>query len=363
MSTHGFKISAIPLALLCLLSMAWILLSDDASGNLRMPKEIEGSASVEEQRHLLANLGEFSDPKSVVARSTNLETDIVPEMQQYAIFLISFGEEAAESTYVERCVLSARRRGAWQGAIVVLTDAPKERYEGFFDENVFIVHPKKEHFLPEGYFDYGEMNYKRFKTYIIDYVKAVPELDKVEWIYYIDIDVLFGAPFIELAYVLESRYNLNDIPEHLSKLYFFENAWDKFILQGGFFVLHRRNSKFCLDAWRQEIDNLPHWKFDQMALNQIFENHKENKEMRCHLITMERDNYMIEYPTSDEEVQALMDAPRLPNLIHIRNTYTAVHYTEGLREDFIAKVLELTEEEKKDSEFTKTTHFGASADE
>eukprot|EP00984_Skeletonema_dohrnii_P013565 scaffold5612_cov108-Skeletonema_dohrnii-CCMP3373.AAC.3 len=49
--------------------------------------------------------------------------------ETHAIFLISFGEQAADSTLVERCVLSLRRRGQWTGYIVLLTDAPPSRYE------------------------------------------------------------------------------------------------------------------------------------------------------------------------------------------------------------------------------------------
>lgn len=61
-----------------------------------------------------------------------------------AIALISFGKEAAESTLLERCVLSIRRRGAFDGPVVVLTDAPRERYDGVLDDNVTVLNVKRE---------------------------------------------------------------------------------------------------------------------------------------------------------------------------------------------------------------------------
>ena len=54
--------------------------------------------------------------------------------ESHAIFLISFGQKAAESTLVERCILSLRRRGQWKGYIVLLTDAAPSRYENVWNE-------------------------------------------------------------------------------------------------------------------------------------------------------------------------------------------------------------------------------------
>ena len=72
-----------------------------------------------------------------------------------AIAMISFGESAAESTLLERAILSVRRRGAFKGYVFVITDAPAERYEGVFDDNVIVVRSKDDD-MKFGYFDYGE---------------------------------------------------------------------------------------------------------------------------------------------------------------------------------------------------------------
>lgn len=36
------------------------------------------------------------------------------------------------------------------------------------------------------------MKYRRFKTLILEYIDNIPELESVEWVYYLDIDVIMG---------------------------------------------------------------------------------------------------------------------------------------------------------------------------
>ncbi len=53
-------------------------------------------------------------------------------------------------------VLSIRRRGEFSGPVIVLTDAPLERYTGVFDENVVVMNHVRKH-LKLNYFKYGEI--------------------------------------------------------------------------------------------------------------------------------------------------------------------------------------------------------------
>lgn len=76
-----------------------------------------------------------------------------------AIALISFGEAAAKSTLAERAVLSIRRRGEFDGKVVLITDAPKERYDGVFDENVIVMESKDED-MKIGYFYDGMLSFE-----------------------------------------------------------------------------------------------------------------------------------------------------------------------------------------------------------
>ncbi len=72
-----------------------------------------------------------------------------------AIALISFGEAASESTLLERCILSIRRRGKFNGQVIVITDAPKDRYAGEFDENVTVLQAEEDD-IRYGYYSDGE---------------------------------------------------------------------------------------------------------------------------------------------------------------------------------------------------------------
>eukprot|EP00956_Cyclotella_meneghiniana_P022557 scaffold42810_cov40-Cyclotella_meneghiniana.AAC.1 len=83
----------------------------------------------------------YSDAENGGAEDEGKPTQDLPPVsnhtidKSHVIFLISFGEEAEASTLVERCVLSLRRRGQYSGYIIVLTDAPPERYAHVWDDN------------------------------------------------------------------------------------------------------------------------------------------------------------------------------------------------------------------------------------
>lgn len=98
-------------------------------------------------RRLLRELGEVKQGQLIAGTDT--------DEQERAIFLISFGNDAAASTMVERCILSIRRRGDFHGPVVLLTDAPLERYQGIFDDDVFVLNPKDEDYITD-YFTHGE---------------------------------------------------------------------------------------------------------------------------------------------------------------------------------------------------------------
>ena len=110
---------------------------------------------------------------------------------QRAIFLISMGRQAAESKIVERFLMSTRRRGSWKGHVVLLTDAPHDRYRHLQhqDDHFIVMHPRPEHF---NWNTKKDMPYKRFKTYVLDYIDSEPRLDSVRLVYYLDVDIIVG---------------------------------------------------------------------------------------------------------------------------------------------------------------------------
>lgn len=111
-----------------------------------------------------ASVGPVNDPQSHLSDAE--------DQTQRAIMLISFGKSAAEGTLLERCILSIRRRGHFQDAIVVITDAPEDRYKGEFDENVFVVKANEDDILYD-HFKAAGQKYKRFKTLLIDYFNGL----------------------------------------------------------------------------------------------------------------------------------------------------------------------------------------------
>ncbi len=60
--------------------------------------------------------------------------------------MISFGESALHNPLLERAVLSIRRRGKFDGPVMVITDADLRMYKDVFDEKVYFVNAKEKDF-------------------------------------------------------------------------------------------------------------------------------------------------------------------------------------------------------------------------
>jgi len=273
----------------------------------------------------------------------------------HAVFLISFGEEAADSTLVERCILSLRRRGAWDGYIVLLTDAPPDRYQNEWDDNVIIMHPEEEHLKTANgaHLQFtGEntsLKSKRFKTFIIDYMDSDERLDEVKLIYYLDIDIMAGDDMDDLFSELENKYAVSQEERQqgsLSKLYFFTPLSKEWPLQGGTFIVERQSSGHCLELWRIEIDKmtLSGRGRDQDALRTIHQRIESKEETKCELVRMKNEHY-ITFPTP-RTFQKLIKQTWYPSLIHISNSVFAKWIDEELQNNYIHKVLQLSEVER-----------------
>lgn len=274
----------------------------------------------------------------------------------HAIFLISFGEEASESTLVERCVLSLRRRGAWTGYIVVLTDASPERYEGEWDDNVIVMHPLEEHLKLENGMalefteDNTSLKSKRFKTFVTEYMDLDARLDPVELIYYLDIDIMAGDSVMDMFGAIEGKYAVSRDArsDDASRLYFFTPLSKEWPLQGGTYIVERRNSQHCLELWRREIDamTVSGRGRDQDALRTVYRRIESGEESRCQLVRMDNENH-ISFPTPrtfDKLARSTSDD--YPSLVHISNTVFAKWIDEKKQNKFIHELLELTDEEK-----------------
>jgi len=209
------------------------------------------------------------------------------------VFLISMGEEAQKSKMVERFVWSARNRGEWQGYIVLLTDAPIDRYAGF-SHRFLVMNPKPGH-LDTRFKE--DMPYKRFKTMLIDYIDEDDRLKNVRLIYYLDVDNIIGNSLPNMFRDLEIKYNIPGKSEwlhNIPRVWFFANKYANKSVQGGQFVVDRYSSKDCLLAWRAIIDANVSEPKDQPALHQIRGN---GRNQDCQIVTM-LSHYYISYPVN-----------------------------------------------------------------
>ena len=278
----------------------------------------------------------------------------------HAVFLISFGREAAESTLVERCILSLRRRGAWDGYIVLLTDAPPERYQNEWEDNVIVMHPLDDHLnaadgTPLKFTrDNTSLKPKRFKTFMIDYIDMDKRLDSVELIYYLDIDIMAGDAMSEFFAEIERKYDVSSLFGGPSKLYFFTPLSNEWPLQGGTFIVKRKSSRYCLELWRKEIDDMTisGRGRDQDGLRNIYDRIQIGQESRCQLVRMENEHFIV-FPTP-RTWNKLIRQSSFPSLIHISNSVFAKWIDEEEQTKYIGEVLQLTEEEKQSGKYGKT---------
>ncbi len=248
-----------------------------------------------------------------------------------AIVAISFGEEAAKSTIVERFVWSARHRGEFSGWIVLLTDAQPTRYYSIsnWTDNFVVLHPDVDHFSKRH--NHAEMMRKRFKTYVLQYIDLDSRLDAVKLVYYLDIDIVFGSPLYRLFDGLEEKHQIgrghHELKEPARMWMFRGNRnWS---IQGGQMILDRYTSRPCLDRWRYHMDHNLLERKDQVFLNLMMEEQQVGEEsLQCRIVPMEQGQF-IEFPEKREMV-AIANAMKssvnqtsghvYSPLVHIRNT-------------------------------------------
>ena len=275
------------------------------------------------------------------------------------IFLISMGEQAKESKLVERFVWSARHRGKWNGYILLLTDAPMERYEGF-SNRLLIMNPAPGD-LDRRFKD--DMPYKRFKTMIIDYIDKDKRLDNVELIYYLDVDNIVGNSLPKMFQDLETKYNIPSSSSNsasnngkwlrtIPRMWFFANKYTHLSVQGGQFIVDRYSSGPCLQAWRDKIDANVSEPKDQPALHKIRGN---GRNQDCQIITMLPKSHLY-FPansTIHRDAERILAGQTLnyPTLVHIKNSCNTTASID-------AKVEELyVQDIVRNEEFSKKIHI------
>lgn len=274
------------------------------------------------------------------------------------IFLISMGEQAKESKLVERFVWSARHRGEWNGYILLLTDAPLERYQDF-SKRLLVMNPAPGD-LDKRFKD--DMPYKRFKTMIIDYIDKDKRLDDVELIYYLDVDNIVGNSLPNMFHDLETKYNVpssssssSSNPKWLRsipRIWFFANKYTHLSVQGGQFIVDRYSSGPCLQAWRDKIDANVSEPKDQPALHKIRGN---GRNQDCQIVTMlpKSHIYFPSNSTIHRDAKRIQEGKKLTyqTLVHIKNSCnTTASIDARVEELYVQDIV-------RNQEFSKKIHI------
>lgn len=266
-----------------------------------------------------------------------------------AIALLSMGPAAAKSTLLERCIISIRKRGQFLGTIFVLTDAPLQRYETFTsqDPNFIVLQPKLNDWNWELRRD---MPYKRFKTYLLEYLHRDSRLSSTRLVYYLDIDIVIGQPLFPWFEHVERKYldgpaasNQPNISRSAVMIFFDGNISP---LQGGQFLVQKGRSEGCLTRWRFHMDNNPTEHKDQPSLTLMWkEQHSPQhfSSVNCTLLRMPQEPYLRFISTKEMSrwVGAKHDTD-FTTLMHIKNTQHASTIPDAMQKEFFQNLLELS---------------------
>lgn len=305
---------------------------------------------------------------SMQRRSPRIRTDVFDthyEENHRAIFLISMGKQAQESKIVERFVWSANNRGKWNSWVVLLTDAPSSRYVNVSD-NLIVMQPRSEHFNTSFAED---MPYKRFKTYIMEYLDMDPRLNSVRLVYYLDVDIVTIQPLLPMMIELESKHGIADRSEEptssVSKAWFFEGNYKKTPVQGGQMILQRNGSKPCLKRWRSLIDANPSQPKDQPYLLRMM----KEPNQQCTIQIMPQEHYIRfpsntsmlkwigKYPVPWYKPNLKREDPVVPTMIHIKNSGKVGNVSASVEALFLQDILQLSPQEESDLAIGKKMHF------
>lgn len=273
-----------------------------------------------------------------------------------AIFIISMGQEAAKTNLVERFVYSARTLGDYAGCILLLTDAPAGRYDNLLqgtnitNENFIVMSPQPAHYRTD--FKQKDMVFKRFKTYVLDYVAADPRLKDVQLVYYLDVDIVVIQPMVHFFEGLEQSYRIGDVADetdNMSTIWMFEGNAERVKIQGGQMILDIHRSAGCLSKWRKLIDKSWKTRKDQFPLMQMWKDQQVSQgSSSCKIVRMAQDRY-ISFPSKQEvdahvsEILSNSSAPKKLNdttLVHIKNTGSAGNdVNQTFHEIFVRDIL------------------------
>jgi len=260
----------------------------------------------------------------------------------FAIALIALGDVTAKSVHVvERCVQSIRRRGLYLGTIVVVTDAPRSRFQSLADADSGMQIIRVES-RPNG------MLSKRYKTELLDLLDGKKALEKVQLLLYMDVDIVIAEPLQPFIGYAQSMATLLDQPSNFlqpSYMLMFEEQgaaperkFGNTVFHGGVLGLHRTKSRTCLREWQHLFDDRERFPDrDQKALYYMLYINETLRE-RCQVTRLDHRPYLLMPSRKDFE------AGQTASFVHVTNGYRAEKIGDALQADYY-RCMALVDEE------------------
>eukprot|EP00977_Amphora_coffeiformis_P015463 scaffold4511_cov171-Amphora_coffeaeformis.AAC.29 len=283
-----------------------------------------------------------SSPTTIDDNSFDLESF---QEDTTVIAMISFGN-ATRQNHVQRCLRSIRARGQWKGRVVVLTDAPQNYQDLVLQDPLLqILTPREQDWQEMPVLPSEKLKYKRFKTFLIDYMAEDPRLHNVGHILYLDVDVIVGkpiSPWIKETWKRtwsKSSYE----PREMSFMYMFGDMNGGKTAHSGVILLHSKLSNGCLHTWRKKLDKVGMTKKsrDQYMLRMM---RREGPEKTgCAITTWTKTDKDLLFPMPNDFEQRTV-----AQFVHITNTYHAGQTDAQTQRAYLEEVLNLTDKERQD---------------
>ena len=275
-------------------------------------------------------------------------TDALFDIEEFnedttVIAMISFGN-ATMQNHVQRCLRSVRARGQWNGRVVIITDSP-QNYRDLVSKDplVYLITPPRKDWEEMPSFPSEKLKFKRFKTFLIDYMTADSRLQDAGHILYLDVDVIVGKPVVPwmknmwtIGYQRRSARKRKD----MSFLYMFGTGNGGKTAHSGVMLLHTKLSNGCLMTWRKYLDRLGLTNSrDQYALRMMRK--KSSAQTGCAVMTWNKKELI--FPLPKDFVKR-----NFAQFVHITNTYHAGQTDAHTQKEYLEEILNLTDEERQD---------------
>ena len=281
-----------------------------------------------------ATISSTTDDNSFDLDEFNEETTVIA--------MISFGN-ATQQNHVQRCLRSIRARGKWKGRVVILTDAP-DNYQKLIHQDplVHILTPREKVWREIPLFPSEKLKYKRFKTFLIDYMAEDPRLQDVGHILYLDVDVILGKPIVPwMKETWKRLWNKRRYDAHeMSFMYMFRTGNGGKTAHSGVMLLHSQLSNGCLHTWRNKLDKDGMTKSrDQYMLRMM--RRQGPAKTGCAITTWSKTDLLFPMPRDFSQ-------RTMAQFVHITNTYHAGQTDARVQKEYLEHVLDLTDQERQD---------------